>query len=99
MTSPDPSWKSPAVAGFLEGLTGRTTAIAGARCCPEPWGCGRAVTPAEMAAWTDLQRREYPISGMCDLCQDIAFRAVTELDAAPCGHEAPCDCEMDGMQW
>lgn len=57
---------------------GRNTAIQNSRCLP--FCCGREIPADEFATWTEIQRREYPISGMCNHCQDIAFAPFDEAD-------------------
>lgn len=65
----EPSNKSIPMQSFLEAVMGRTTAIKNNRCLP--FCCDRQIAPEEFANWTELERREYLISGMCNSCQDI----------------------------
>jgi hypothetical protein len=64
-----PSEKAPEMEALLETMTGRTTAIRGDRCVPEPIGCGGPATEFRDA----LSRKEYTISGLCQKCQDDIF--------------------------
>jgi hypothetical protein len=63
------SRKSIPMQSFLEAVLGRSTAIANNRCLP--FCCGRQIAAEEFATWTELERREYTISGMCNSCQDV----------------------------
>lgn len=64
-----PSDKSPQIENFLEQNFGRTTAIINNKCVPAPAGCGG---PAEQFRDV-LSRKEYTISGLCQVCQDKIF--------------------------
>jgi hypothetical protein len=59
------SEKSPEIAGMLESLFGRTTAIDKGICvsCHQPVGQFK----------DNLSYREYGISGLCQACQDKVF--------------------------
>ena len=63
----EPSEKSAELSNFLEQVFGRTTAIKKDVCvyCNEDAGDFR----------DDLSRREYTMSGLCQLCQDEVFGA------------------------
>jgi len=64
--------KHPQVDALLTGLTGksRVETVAGNRCttCDDP----------DMDFRTELDRREYRISGMCQRCQDSVFGSSEE---------------------
>ena len=67
-----PSKKSPAMENFLTSLLGgvsRTETIKGNRCVPAPIGCGG---PA-VEFTSELSRKEYSISGLCEKCQNEFF--------------------------
>lgn len=64
MATPAP--KAPEIEKFLEGLSGRTTAIEADRCVNEPIGCGKSVGDFE----DDRSADEYRLSGLCQICQD-----------------------------
>ena len=91
------SRKSIPMQTFLEAAFGRTTAIENNRCIP--FCCGRQIPADEFATWTDLQQREYRISGMCNSCQDI-FNGEHNPDdyveaARPINRELPPPPEAD----
>ena len=64
-----PSRKSPELTAQLERMFGRSTAIEADRCIPPPAGCGGPAVEFN----TELSRREYSISGLCQQCQDKVF--------------------------
>lgn len=70
----DPSEKSHEMGMFLEGLTGRTSAINDDKCIAPPYGCGGPATEFR----DELSAREYRISGMCQKCQDRFFGSADE---------------------
>jgi hypothetical protein len=72
----DPSEKSHEMGMFLEGLSGRTSAIHDDKCIDPPFGCGGPATEFR----DDVSAREYQISGMCQICQDRAFGSVDEAE-------------------
>ena len=63
----EPSEKSAELSNFLEDMFGRTTAITNDLCV----SCAREVSNFR----DDLSKREYVISGLCQLCQDEVFGA------------------------
>lgn len=65
----EPSAKSHAMETFLEEQFGRTTAIKANLCIPPPYGCGQSIGEFR----TEMTKREYTISGLCQACQDKAF--------------------------
>lgn len=76
MTDPDeirPSLKAPGIARELNQAFGRTDAIESLVCVSRPFGCGRALTHEEVSGWPEMTRREYLISGSCDVCQARIF--------------------------
>lgn len=64
-----PSDKSPAMTAFLEGLSGRSSAIEQDKCVAPPIGCGGEATEFN----DDISWKEYTISGLCQTCQDSVF--------------------------
>ena len=46
--------------------------IENGRCAAKPFGCGQPVNPT-IDFRDALSRREYNISGMCQMCQDSVF--------------------------
>ena len=60
-----PSEKSREMEAFLEDAFKRTTHITNDRCVT----CGKDATEFN----DDLSRKEYTISGMCQVCQDGVF--------------------------
>lgn len=68
-----PTEKAPAIADFLEGLAGRTTAIESAKCVSAPFGCGQGIGDPEKHFTSDLSFKEYRISGLCQSCQGKIF--------------------------
>ena len=60
-----PTKKAPALEKFLEDAFGRTTAIKADVCA----FCGKEATYFKDA----LSRKEYRISGLCQVCQDKTF--------------------------
>tara|TARA_Y100000310_G_scaffold177227_1_gene177319 strand:+ start:2223 stop:2432 length:210 start_codon:yes stop_codon:yes gene_type:complete len=65
----NPSTKSADITNFLEGLSGRSTAIENDICVKPPFGCGKPATE-----FTDeLSKREFTISGLCQMCQNKIF--------------------------
>jgi hypothetical protein len=88
----EPTEKSPEMTNFLEGLTGRTSAIKALRCIAPPMGCGRDIPPGEMEGWDAQSVQEYRISGMClDPCQNSVFNSDEEDDEEPeCTCDDPC---------
>ncbi len=68
MAVPAPA-KSPEIERLLEDLTGRREAIEANRCIDPPNGCGGPATEFN----TELDRREYAISGLCQDCQDTVW--------------------------
>ena len=64
-----PSEKSPELTAFLQAVGGRTTAITGDVCLPDPLGCGGPAVEFRDA----LSAKEYRISGFCQKCQDSIF--------------------------
>jgi len=62
-----PSVKSTELSEFFEEFFGRTTAITNDLCV----SCAREVSNFR----DDLSKREYVISGLCQLCQDEVFGA------------------------
>jgi len=67
----EPSDKAPELTNFLEGVFGRSTAIKLDRCVSPPLGCGGPAVKFR----DELSRREYAISGLCQVCQDSIFGA------------------------
>lgn len=67
-----PSEKSPSINNFLNMLSGgnREECIRNNVCIPSPIGCGKKVNPADMS---EMEIREYQISGMCRNCQNEIF--------------------------
>jgi len=63
----EPSEKSAELSSFLEDMFGRTTAITNDLCV----SCARDASSFR----DDLSRREYTMSGLCQLCQDEVFGA------------------------
>ena len=63
----EPSEKSAELSEFLEDVFGRTTAIMYDLCV----SCARDASNFR----DDLSRREYTMSGLCQLCQDEVFGA------------------------
>jgi hypothetical protein len=77
----EPTEKSPAITEMLEGMSGRSTAIANLKCCNPPMGCGREIPPGEIEGWDALSIKEYRISGMClDPCQNSVFGGDEDED-------------------
>ena len=68
-----PSPKSPAVAALLQHIFSRTMHITGDRCVH----CGESVREA-MRTWTELEQREYRISGLCAACWSAVFGMVED---------------------
>lgn len=68
-----PSWKSPEMTAFLDGLAGRTDAITNNKCVQKPFGCGGPAIEFR----NDISKREYSISGLCQACQDDLFQHRT----------------------
>lgn len=66
-----PSYKSPLVAGLLQNLAGRTTAILSDTCVKPPFGCGRSAPPGSFR--DALSAKEFTVSGLCQSCQDEMF--------------------------
>ena len=66
-----PSEKAPAIERALTNLFGvnREEAILNEVCVAAPMGCGKPVEGFR----TDLNAREYEISGLCEKCQDRHF--------------------------
>lgn len=64
-----PSNKSPKIEQFLEGLSGRSTAIHSNKCIRPPFGCGKDI----ISFRDSLSEHEYTISGLCQECQDSVF--------------------------
>ncbi len=66
-----PTIKSQAVEQMLTKLTGldRRETIEANFCLPAPIGCGLGVN----AFRDELSKREYAISGLCQVCQDKVF--------------------------
>ncbi|KKM15952.1 hypothetical protein LCGC14_1690740 [marine sediment metagenome] len=64
-----PSPKSPEIERLLEDLTGRRTAIEADRCIDPPNGCGGPAIEFR----SELDRREYAVSGLCQDCQDTVW--------------------------
>ena len=62
-----PASKSPEIERLLEDLTGRRKAIEADLCIDSPNGCGGPAVEFN----TELDRREYAISGLCQDCQDV----------------------------
>ncbi len=60
-----PSKKDPVLDHLLEVLTGRSTAIVNDECS----SCKKPATEFKDA----LSRKEYTISGLCQVCQDKVF--------------------------
>lgn len=60
-----PSKKTPEMEAFLERLFGRTTAIKSDTCA---W-CNQPARDFK----DSLSRKEYTISGLCQICQDSVF--------------------------
>jgi hypothetical protein len=67
----EPTKKAPEIEKFLEGISGRTTAIHDNKCIQPPLGCGKPVVMADFK--NEISRREYRISGLCQKCQDEIF--------------------------
>jgi hypothetical protein len=67
----EPSKKAQPIEKFLEILGGRSTAIKDDKCISEPIGCGREVS--DMVQWSEIQLKEYRISGLCNICQNRIF--------------------------
>ncbi len=61
-----PASKSPEIERLLEDLTGRRKAIEADLCIDPPNGCGGPAVKFN----TELDRREYAVSGLCQDCQD-----------------------------
>ncbi len=49
----------------------RKPAIAEKRCTAAPFGCGKPVKDSDFT--TEISKREFGISGLCQACQDVAF--------------------------
>ena len=64
-----PSDKHPDIERLLERTAGRTTAITSDRCVSAPIGCGGPATKFD----SELSKREYTISGLCQTCQNSVF--------------------------
>ena len=73
-----PAEKSQEISSFLDSMFGRTTAISNNGCT------GLVVKDGKMSRCdqpnlnfkTEVSRREYTISGMCQYCQDNFFEGV-----------------------
>ena len=67
----DPTTKSEAIEDLLTKISGsdRRDTIEANFCRPAPMGCGLGVN----AFRDDLSKREYAISGLCQVCQDKVF--------------------------
>lgn len=62
----EPTYKAPAIADALEKFGGRTSAIESNRCVNPPVGCGQ---PVAGTLRSDIEIKEYRISGLCGDCQ------------------------------
>lgn len=71
-----PSKKSEAMEEGLSNVFGfdRRESIEQDRCVPAPIGCGGPATEFR----DDISRREYGISGLCQMCQDAVFGTTEE---------------------
>lgn len=65
----EPSSKSPQLDQLLDNMIGRTGAIKQNVCVDKPFGCGGPASDFR----DPLSRKEYSISGLCQLCQDELF--------------------------
>jgi len=67
---------------LLDEVFGTVEAIRANRCVAQPTGCGRAIPPNEIGGeyWTDLARKEYSQSGLCNQCQDEKFAGEDDGD-------------------
>ena len=61
----EPSEKAPQIVDMLEKMFGRTTSITKNVCV----SCGKSATEFRDA----LSKKEYTISGLCQVCQDAVF--------------------------
>lgn len=72
-----PTEKSSSINNFLNMLSGgnREECIRNNVCIPGPIGCGGNVNPEDMS---EMEIREYQISGMCRNCQNEVFETTEE---------------------
>jgi len=66
-----PTIKNEAIERTLKEVIGadRRSSIRADRCIPRPLGCGLAITTFK----DELSKREFAISGLCQVCQDKFF--------------------------
>jgi len=78
----EPMKRRPDVEKLLDEVFGSTSSVLDNRCTPEPIGCGREIPLNEFHGeyWTELARKEYKISGICNQCQDILFAGDDDGD-------------------
>lgn len=69
------SSKSEAMEQVLAALTGsdRRETIAAGKCRPSPTGCGKKISTDDHSGWSEIERREFTISGLCASCQRVVF--------------------------
>lgn len=71
------------VVGMKQNIGGMRDAVEQLKCVGAPVGCGKQITPEEIADWDPLTQKEYSQSGWCSDCQDLVFGA--------CDDECGCD--------
>jgi hypothetical protein len=72
-----------------QNIGGMRDAVRERRCVAEPIGCGRQLSPQEIASWDYLTAKEYTQSGWCKTCQDKVFKDPDEVEE--CTHEGTCE--------
>jgi hypothetical protein len=78
----EPMKRRPNIEKLLNEVFGTVSAVRANRCVDKPVGCGREIPPNEFGAeyWTELARREYTMSGLCNRCQDEVFAGDDDGD-------------------
>ena len=73
---PTPTHKTQEVEDFLTGAFGfdRRDSIKELKCVPAPIGCGKLINVHEYTEqYTEIEKKEYQISGLCRECQREIF--------------------------